>query len=60
MTSLWLCPVRTGGHQMARNDEEDPKESAMLPAKIRGQSPEVIDKFVAAKMFFEGSKFIFD
>ena len=35
---------------MARNDEEDPKESAMLPAKIRGQSPEVIDRFVAAKM----------
>jgi len=32
------------------NDENNPTESAMLPAQVRGQSPEVIDAFVAQKL----------
>ena len=33
-----------------RDDDCDPTKSPMLPAQIRGQSPQVIDDFVAAKI----------
>ena len=33
-----------------RDDDFDPTKSPMLPAQIRGQSPQVIDDFVAAKI----------